>query len=58
MKMFFNVDKYVNKNNSKKTNTVKKNNYNMVQKKRNILPIFNIKSILNTKYATSCGSCG
>jgi hypothetical protein len=57
MKMFFNV---TGKNNfiNNKPETQIKNKPKIVQKKRNILPIFSLKSILNTKYSQKCGSCG
>ena len=57
--MFFNVEKrdaYLNQ--IKQENKKLKPNSNVVQRKRTIKSIFNLNSIIKSKYVSSCGSCG
>ena len=57
MKMFFNIQKRNNYINNTKQPVNNRMKTNIIQKKRNVSSIFSLNSIINTKYASRCGSC-
>ena len=58
MKMFFNIQKRNNYINNTKQPVNNRMKTKTIQKKRNVSSIFSLNSIINTKYASRCGSCG